>query len=399
MEKLFYTDQYIRSFTAELESVEEKDGKFHVVLDKTAFFPGGGGQFCDLGTIEGQQVLEVYEEAGVIYHVVDKKPIKLHKLKCEIDWERRKEGMDQHLAQHVLSGCFYKLFNANTVGFHMGREISTVDIEGILDEETIRKAERAANEVVGENIQVEFLVPERKELKKMGLRRALPNTNEEIRIVKIGDLDINACCGVHPASTIELRMIKIRRWEKHKGATRIEYVAGKRAVEDFYKKDSFTTSVCRFLNASEEEAINGIKNLNDKLKETLDRNKKLSEEVAAYEVKDMISQGEKLQDITAVKKIYRGEDLKYVNKVVSKVVEGGKTIALFAVTNEERANLIFAASQDINNISMNELLKDAITLIDGKGGGSNYQAQGGGKNNNNLESTLDYALSKIKQRL
>lgn len=194
-------------------------------------------------------------------------------------------------------------------------------------------------------------------------------------------------------------MIKIRRWEKHKGATRIEYVAGKRAVEDFYKKDSFTTSVCRFLNASEEEAINGIKNLNDKLKETLDRNKKLSEEVAAYEVKDMISQGEKLQDITVVKKIYRGEDLKYVNKVVSKVVEGGKTIALFAVTNEERANLIFAASQDINNISMNELLKDAITLIDGKGGGSNYQAQGGGKNNNNLESTLDYALSKIKQRL
>lgn len=399
MEKLFYTDQYIKSFTAELESVEEKDGKFHVVLDKTAFFPGGGGQFCDLGTIEGQQVLEVYEEAGVIYHVVDKKPIKLHKLKCKIDWERRKEGMDQHLAQHVLSGCFYKLFNANTVGFHMGREISTVDIEGILDEETIRKAERAANEVVGENIQVEFLVPERKELKKMGLRRALPNTNEEIRIVKIGDLDINACCGVHPASTIELRMIKIRRWEKHKGATRIEYVAGKRAVEDFYKKDSFTTSVCRFLNASEEEAINGIKNLNDKLKETLDKNKKLSEEVAAYEVKDMISQGEKLQDITAVKRIYRGEDLKYVNKVVSKVVEGGKTIALFAVTNEERANLIFAASQDINNISMNELLKDAITLIDGKGGGSNYQAQGGGKNNNNLESTLDYALSKIKQRL
>lgn len=399
MEKLFYTDQYIKSFTAELESVEEKDGKFHVVLDKTAFFPGGGGQFCDLGIIEGQQVLEVYEEAGVIYHVVNKKPIKLHKLKCEIDWERRKEGMDQHLAQHVLSGCFYKLFNANTVGFHMGREISTVDIEGILDEETIRKAERAANEVVGENIQVEFLVPERKELKKMGLRRALPNTKEEIRIVKIGDLDINACCGVHPASTIELRMIKIRRWEKHKGATRIEYVAGKRAVEEFYKKDSFTTSVCRFLNASEEEAINGIKNLNDKLKETLDKNKKLSEEVAAYEVKDMISKGEKIQDIAVVRKIYQGEDLKYVNKVVSKIVEGGRTIALFAVTNEERANLIFAASQDINNISMNELLKDAITLIDGKGGGSAYQAQGGGKNNNNLDSTLDYALSKIKQRL
>jgi len=280
----------------------------------------------------------------------------------------------------------------------MGREICTVDIEGILEEEKIREAERAANLIIGDNLPVEFLVPDKKELKKMGLRRALPNTNEEIRVVKIADLDINACCGVHPSSTLELRMIKVRRWEKHKGATRIEYVSGKRAVEDSFKKDRFTTSVCRYLNASEDEAINGIKNLNEKLKEVLDKNKKLSEEVAAYEVKDMVDQGEKIGDITIVKKIYDNEDTKYVNKVTSKIIEKDNTIALMAIKNEERANIIFAASKDFKGISMNELLKDAITLIDGKGGGSSHQAQGGGKNNSNLHGALDYAINKIKNK-
>lgn len=398
MEKLYYKDQYMKEFVAELERVEERDGKFHVVLDKTAFFPGGGGQFCDLGMIENEPVLDVYEEEGIIYHVLNKKPIKLHKLKCSIDWERRRDGMDQHLGQHVLSGCFYKMFNANTVGFHMGKEICTVDIEGILQEERIREAEAAANLIIGDNLKVEFLVPDKKELKKMGLRRALPNTKEEIRIVKIEDLDINACCGVHPSSTLELRMIKIRRWEKHKGATRIEYVAGKRAVEDSFKKDRFTTSVCRYLNSSEDEAINGIKNLNERLKEALDKNKKLSEEVAAYEVKAMIEQGEQIGDVSVVKKVYDNEDIKYVNKVASKIIENNNTIALMAVKSGERANLIFAASKDFKGISMNELLKDVITLIDGKGGGSTHQAQGGGKNNSNLEGALEYAINKIKNK-
>ncbi|MEG0308548.1 MAG: DHHA1 domain-containing protein [Clostridium sp.] len=399
MEKIYYNDQYIKDFVAEVDKVEEKDGKFHVILDKTAFFPGGGGQFCDLGMIENEKVIDVYEEEGVIYHVLEKKPMKIHRLKCSIDWERRRDGMDQHLGQHVLSGCFYKLFNANTVGFHMGREICTVDIEGILEEDKIREAEKAANLIISDALKVEFLTPDKRELKKMGLRRALPNTNEEIRVVKIDDLDINACCGVHPSSTLELRMIKVRRWEKHKGATRIEYVAGKRAVEDSFKKDRFTTSVCRYLNSSEDEAINGIKNLNEKLKEALDKNKKITEEVAIYQVKEMIELGEKLGDVTVVKKIYDKEDVKHVSKVASKIVENSNTVVLMAVKAEDRANLIFAASKDFKGISMNELLKDAITLIDGKGGGSSHQAQGAGKNNNNLDSTLDYAINKIKQKM
>ena len=103
MEKLYYKDQYIKDFTAEIEEIIPKDGKYHIVLDKTAFFPGGGGQQCDLGTVDVHEVIDVYEENSKVYHVVEKKPIKIHKVKCSIDWNRREDGMNQHFASSFRS--------------------------------------------------------------------------------------------------------------------------------------------------------------------------------------------------------------------------------------------------------------------------------------------------------
>ena len=399
MEKLYYIDQYIKEFTAEIEGIIEKDNKFHIVLDKTAFFPGGGGQPCDLGTIDENEVLEVYEEEGTVYHIVSKKPIKIHKVKCKIDWKRRFDYMQQHLAQHTLSGCFFKLFNHNTAGIHLGKDISTIDIVGELTEEQIRKAEVYANDMIGEGLKVEFLFPEKRELKKMGLRRDLPKTNEKIRVVKIEDLDINACCGIHPGNTIELQCIKLKRAEKHKGNTRIEFLAGRRAINDYFVKDDFSKKICNFLSCNENEAINSIKNLNDEVKNLINKNKSLSAEISEYKGKELIDNAEKINNISIIKEIYEDEDVKYVSKLSSKLTEKDNVISLMAVKNNDRANLIFASAKNIRNIDMNILLKDAITLIDGRGGGSKFLAQGGGKNNNNLDSVLDYATMKIKNMI
>lgn len=399
MEKLYYTDQYIRYFTAEIIEIREIENKFHVLLDKTAFFPGGGGQFGDLGKIDDYEVISVYEEDKKVYHILDKKPIKIHKVKCSIDWDRREDGMHQHFGQHVLSGCFFKTFNANTTGFHLGNEYSTVDIEGNLDEEKIREIELLANEIIHQNIQVETLLPTKRELKKIWVRRALPNTNEEIRVVKIGDLDTNACCGVHPKSTSELRMIKIKKWEKHKSSTRIEFLAGKRAVDEVLKRDVYLTKICRYLSCSEEDAINGIVNLNEKVEDSLSKKRKLEEIVAKYQVKEMVENANKIGNVSVVKKIYDGEDLKYVNKIANKITEDENKIALLAVRFEEKINLVFACSKNLKAVNMGSLLKDAISLIDGKGGGSQVLAQGGGKNNGNLESTFDYASMKLEKIL
>ncbi|MCC0650286.1 DHHA1 domain-containing protein [Clostridioides sp. ZZV15-6598] len=399
MEKLYYINQYIRDFTAEIIEIREIENKFHVLLDKTVFFPGGGGQFGDLGKIDNYEVISVYEEDKKVYHILDKKPIKIHKVKCSIDWDRREDGMHQHFGQHVLSGCFFKTFNLNTTGFHLGNEYSTVDIEGNLDEEKIREIELLANEIIRQNIQVETLLPTKRELKKIWLRRALPNTNEEIRVVKIGDLDTNACCGVHPKSTSEIRMIKIKKWEKHKSSTRIEFLAGKRAVDEVLKRDVYLTKICRYLSCSEEDAINGIVNLNEKVEDSLSKKRKLEEIVAKYQVKEMVENANKIGNVSVVKKIYDEEDLKYVNKIANKITEDENNIALLAVRFEEKINLIFACSKNLKAVNMGSLLKDAISLIDGKGGGSQVLAQGGGKNNGNLESTFDYAFMKLEKIL
>lgn len=399
MTKLYYEDQYLKEFKGEVVEIKELDGKFHVALESTAFFPGGGGQMADVGVIDGIKVLNVYEEEGKIYHVLEKEPKKLKNIICKIDWERRFDGMQQHLGQHLLSGCFYDLFGANTCGFHLGKEISTVDILGYLDEKTIREAEREANRLIFEGLEVRSYAPNKKELKKIKTRRVLPKTNEEIRIVEIIGLDVNACCGVHPKNTRELQLIKIRRWEKHKNATRIEYVAGKRAVEDFFVKDNILSEVGKLLKSGEGDTLNSIKNLLESNRSFLEENKKLRGELSDYKIKDILDNGERIGEISLVKEVFKGENIKHIEKLANKITADYKAIVLFAIKNDNRVNLIFNSSKEINKFSMNDLLKDAITLVDGKGGGSKFLAQGGGKNNGNAEISLDYAYNKIKDNL
>ena len=403
MEILYYENPYLREFTAEITDIQECDGKFRVTLNKTAFFPGGGGQHCDTGMIGDSKVVEVYEENEMIYHMVEKKPMKLRNVKCTIDRDRRIDGMCQHLGQHVLSGCFFDLFNANTFAIHLGADISTVDILGSLTEEQIREAERLANKVIGDDLPVKSYVPTKAELKKIKTRRALPKTNEEIRIVRIGSeddiFDINACCGLHPTSTLDLRMIKIKKYYKHKEGTRIEFLAGSRAVEDSFKKDEFQASICRYLSCNENEAINGIKNLNASLKEANETNKSLNIALSEYQVNELVNNAESVGKYNVIKNIFDGENVKYVSNLTSKLVETPNTVALFAVKSGEKANFIFACTKGSKEVKVNDVLKDSISLIDGKGGGSPFMAQGAGKNNANLEGAIDYALSKVKEMI
>lgn len=396
MEKLYYEDQYKKEFTAEIIEVIEKGNEFHIVLDKTYFYPEGGGQPSDTGLVENLPITMVYEKEGIIYHVSEKKPMKIHKVKCSIDWEKRFDNMQQHLGQHILSSAFSSLFNGNTVGFHLGKEHCTVDIDKILDALQIEEAEKLSNEIIHDNISVEVIYPSKSELKKLPIKNNLPKTNEQLRIVKIGDIDLNPCCGTHPGSTIEVQLIKIRKFEKYKNSTRIEFLCGKRALDYCFSREKFASKVCSSLKCSESEVLVKIENLTQELNKVTAENRSLKSEIADYEIQNMINNCEKINGISIVKSTYSDVDLKYVNLLASKLTAFENVIVLFAVKNENNANLIFMCSKSLKVISMNSLLKDSITLIDGKGGGSDFSAQGGGKNNNNLDSTLDYAFMKIK---
>ena len=396
MEKLFYIDSYIKNFTAEIEEVKEVDDKFHVLLNKTAFFPGGGGQYCDLGIIDNINVLDVYEENDKIYHVLEKKPNRIHKVKCEIDWDRREYGMQHHFGQHIISACFNNEYKAKTVGFHLGKDFSTVDIEGFFKEEDILKIEKMCNEIIRENITVEFLNITKKEAKKLKIKEDLSKLGDNIRVVKIDDIDMNLCCGVHMKNTLDLRVIKIKKFEKYKKATRIEFLCGTKAIEEMLKRENYLNKICKLLSSNEEDAYKSIENLHNKLNEVNKENRRLEEIISNYEVKEIIESAEKINNMNVIVKVYENKTMNYMNKIANKIIEKENNIGLFALKNDDRLNLLFACSKNLEKMDMNILLKDSIKLIDGKGGGSKVLAQGGGKNNSNLDSLFDYVKIKIK---
>lgn len=398
MDKLYYIDQYLKEFEAKIIYVKKIDDKFHIALDKTAFFPGGGGQCCDIGELNGINVLDVYEENREIYHVVSQDISDSTIVKGKIDWDRREDGMHQHLAQHVLSGCFFKLFNCNTVSIHLGKDISTVDIIGNLTEEKIRKAEKMANYIIRENILVESFVPTEKELENMNLRRDLPNTEEEIRVVKIGDLDINACCGVHPKRTLDLKLIKIKKYEKNKNNTRIEFLSGERAVKDSLYKDKMLKDICNYLSSNEEEALNSIKNLKSNIDALSNEKRKLEEELINYEIENILSNSSKENDLTIITKIFNERSIDYIRKLANKIGDRSNIICLFATinNNNNKTNILFSCSKDLEQVNMGKLLKESIKEINGKGGGSKILAQGSGENIE-IEKYLNNIKNKIKE--
>lgn len=398
-EKLYYENQYEKSFTAEIVNIIEKTNEFHIVLDKTYFYPEGGGQPSDIGSIESIPVLSVYESDGLIYHVTHKKPIKIHKVKCFISWERRFDFMQQHLGQHILSACLLDKFNANTIASHLGSTSSTIDVDKILTISQIDEAVSYANDIIFENIYVDILYPTKSELKKLSIKKPTTKIGEKIRIVKISDLDINPCCGVHPKSTLEVQIIKVVKFEKHKTGTRIEFLCGKRGIQDSFNNDKFTYTVCSKLHSNSEDALLQIEKLTQDFSKLSAENRALKSEIADYEIKEIIENCDKTNGISIIKSIYSDSDLKHINLLATKLVAYENVIVLFGVKAEDRATLIFMCSKNLNIISMNTLLKDAITLIDGKGGGSNFSAQGGGKSTSNISSALDYAYMKIKNAL
>ncbi|WP_300282752.1 alanyl-tRNA editing protein [Peptacetobacter sp.] len=394
MEKLYYTDRYKKEFFAKVEKIQKREDVYLVELDKTAFFPGGGGQFSDRGMIDGKEVIDMIEEDGRIYHVMKEKLTK-KEVKGVIDWDRREDGMHQHFGQHVLSGCFYTKYHKNTCGFHLGEEISTVDIEGDLTEEQIIYIEKMANDIIKQNIHVEIFVPSKDELKETWTRRKLPDTAEEIRIVKIGDLDTNACCGCHPEYTGELKLLKIKRTEKSRNATRVEFLAGTRAIEYVLKRDNVMSKICKHLSCNEENIEKCILNIENNLDDIIHQRNILEEELLNYKIDKLLKNSNKIGNIEIIKHIFKDKDAKYLNKIVKKLTEKKNIIIMLFNTTTDKVNVVFAYNKGMEGPDLNKIFQKNINILDGKGGGNKYLTQGAGKNNNRLDEFIEKSYKSI----
>ena len=228
--KLFYEDPNRTEFTATVLSCTAVAEGYAVILDQTVFYPEGGGQACDLGTLGGVQVLDVQEQGEAVVHICDMPLTCGQTVSGQIQWERRFDLMQQHTGEHILSGIIHRYFGYQNVGFHVGEQVMEVDFDGPIDPPMLARIEREANEAIWQDIPVKCWYPSQEELPQVTYRtkRALP---WPVRIVQVPGYDSCACCGIHVSTTGQVGLIKILSCVKFHQGVRLEMVCGARALD------------------------------------------------------------------------------------------------------------------------------------------------------------------------
>lgn len=252
-ERLYYDDQKLFEFDAEIiDCVPAKDGRFEVTLDRTAFFPEGGGQYGDCGVLGDVRVTDTIERDGVILHICDD-ALPLGRVHCRIDANERYSKMQNHSGEHIVSGIVHSLYGADNVGFHLGDEDATLDFNKKLGREELDRVEYLANRAIWDNLPIIAYFPSADELSTLEYRSKL-SLVENVRIVKIGDIDTCACCAPHVERTGEIGMIKLLDHAAYKGGVRVHMVCGDRALMDYRDKYENTAKIAAALSAKQQEA-------------------------------------------------------------------------------------------------------------------------------------------------
>ncbi|MCS7350190.1 MAG: DHHA1 domain-containing protein [Anaerolineae bacterium] len=267
-ERLYWLDPYLQRFTATVIAFTEHNGQPAVILDRTAFYPTGGGQPHDRGALNGIPVVEVIEQDtdGAILHILAR-PLETREVEGHIDWERRFDHMQQHTGQHILSQAFLRITGAQTVSFHMGEEMITIDLDQIgFPPAVIEAVEGLANQVVLEDREVRTRFVEAEEVEGLGLRRP-PKVEGRIRIVEVADFDRSACGGTHVRRTGEVGPIKIVKLERRGNETRVSFLCGWRALRDYWRKHRLLLESAGALSVGEAMLPEAIRALQAELKE------------------------------------------------------------------------------------------------------------------------------------
>ncbi len=374
--KLYENDSYIKGFTATVVSCEEKDGAYFLVLDKTAFFPEGGGQAADKGKIGEADVLDVQIKNDVIYHKVNKAFNENEEVKCQLDWDTRFSRMQNHTGEHIVSGVIHSLFSYNNVGFHMNDSLITLNVDGPLTEENIREVEFKSNKAIYDNKSVNAIYPTPDELPDYDYRSKLDIT-EGVRLIEIEDYDLCACCAPHVAKTGEIGIVKILSFIPYKKGTRIEMICGALALNDYRNLNSTNKSVMNMLSAKRFEIADAVERIQTELANMRAENKKLMADLATLKMEKHISGN-------TVCVFIDGVSYDELRNCSNSLIEEFEYCYLFSNTDEN--NYIYVVSSQENNVREN--VQNLNKAFNGKGGGRDTYAQG--KIIGTKESILEY---------
>jgi alanyl-tRNA synthetase len=392
-ERLYYLDSLRRSFDSRVLSCDDDgQGRFRVVLDRTAFYPTSGGQPHDTGTLGGAPIVDVVDgDDGVITHIAAAALTAGTQVSAAIDWARRFDHMQQHTGQHVLSAAFDRGYAVRTTSFHLGAETATIDLAREVTPKEIEGAEAEANRVVWEDRPVTVRFVSEEEAAALPLRKE-PVRTGKLRLVDVTDFDLSACGGTHVPATGMIGVIAIAGWERFKGATRLTFVCGGRAVRSHTRLRNVVTAATRVLSVLPEELPAAIERLQSDVKEEGRSVKRLTEELARFRAEEYRARATAIGPWRGVLSALPSPDAAQLKTLAQAIVSAPGMIVVF-VGEGQPAPTVLARSADVP-VDAGAWMKRAAADLGGRGGGRAEQAQGG------LEAdaarVLEYAEQTLK---
>jgi alanyl-tRNA synthetase len=400
--KLYWTDSHLRRFTARIQDTWLENERRFVELDRTAFYPTGGGQPCDTGKMDSAKVTGVEMADGDrILHCLDS-DIDFsidQEVECQIDWMRRREIMQQHTGQHILSQAFFQLSGAETRGFRIVDDLAEIDLtldsqpEAI--EEVIGQAQELANSIVFDNreIRAHEVTPE--EAAKLPLRKESFIT-DLVRVIEIDEFDWSPCGGTHAKRTGEVGLIAVRSWERAKKMARIHFVCGIRALRDYRSANQVAHAVARRFSVARDHADVSVARLIDEHKQLTRRVRELAGITAKVEAQELIEATNEVNGQRIVARVYKDRDFEELKLLAHQLADQEGVIALLATRQKNMAQLVFARSNDVS-ADMNEMIKIVCQKLDGRGGGKPGFATGGGEKVAELANAIEL-VTKLYMR-
>ena len=370
--RLFYQDAYLTTFEAQVVARMEVDRHPALALDRTAFFPTSGGQPSDLGQIDGLAVLAIQEQDGLIWHQLPG-PLTAERVTGVVDWLRRWDHMQSHSGQHILSQALVVIAQADTVGWHLSASSLTIDLDRVdLNEEDLEQAEELANQIIQENrsISARLIAPE--DVPGLGLRKQ-PPVNGSLRVVEISDFDRIACSGTHVKSTAEVGLIKILRAERRGDQTRIYFACGGRALADYRRKHQLVRILAGRFSCGEDELPQAVERLQGEAQASYRGLRSALEALVAVEAERLWSEVAMQAPPRTIVGAYPDWEPEQVKRLA--LALRGRPGCLSILAGEDPPLIHLVRSDDLD-IHAGQVLRQALTAVGGKGGGSAEVAQG-----------------------
>ena len=363
--KLYYEDVYKKEFKAKVLECREGKKGYEIILDQTAFYPEGGGQPSDNGTLGDVNIKEVHEKNGELIHYTDG-PLEIGtEVTGEINWDRRFDLMQQHSGEHIVSGLVHEAFGYDNVGFHMGSDVITIDFSGVLDEEQMAEIEAKANQIIWANQKVEIFYPTEEELKALEYR-SKKELSGWVRIVRFPGADTCACCGTHVTRTGEIGMVKLLSVVKFREGVRMEMLSGKRALDYLNMVNEQNRQISVRLSAKIDKTAAAVTRLQAE-------NFVLKGRVHALEEEFIASEAAKWKEKENVLLFQEGMDAGSVQKLTDAILQVCKGRCAVFSRNTDGSYKYAMGEKDGD---LRQFTKDMNAALNGRGGGKPFFVQG-----------------------